>query len=494
MATDMQQKNRYYMTETCYIDVNSQELVNGKQKTKLKGKKWKLMQCLMERHDTLVPYEEILSCVWPDEDKGRNSLFTLTFRLKHDDFAFVGLTGKEMDELLETNSGEGIILRPYRAAPVPLEGPAKGLQHAGISRQEFSEIKDCLINVGISGRMGRERLIVLSEKGNQLASLELGELYFYGYITRNHERDYKTACAYYKKAGDHPVALWTLGYCIMNNYYPVVDPEQIDYGAARDYFVRAESVTRETGVLAAALTSIGVLWENGHYPCDDFALTRRCEKPNMERAISYYRQADQMGYHYATNRLGLYYEKRGRHPRTANEEDLKRAFDYFSRSVDLVTDGYALNKLGQYYEKGIGCQVNADKACECYIRGIEEPLADDMTGWNYFNAGRVYANRISHQPKRYYHLSRAFECFDQALRLLPVSEHAKILLEMLDILILGYHRMTEPMRTALLVQTKAWTEQYLNENHLKPYDPKTAEVTEIRKKALDLESYSHTIQ
>ena len=80
------------------------------------------------------------------------------------------------------------------------------------------------------------------------------------------------------------------------------------------------------------------------------------------------------------------------------------------------------------------------------------------------------------------------------MRLLPVSEHAKILLEMLDILILGYHRMTEPMRTALLVQTKAWTEQYLNENHLKPYDPKTAEVTEIRKKALDLESYSHTIQ
>ncbi len=458
--TELQPEDRYYITETCYVLLSKRELVNLNSSCKLKGLIWKFLNCLMERHDSIVSYDEICEKLWPNKESGLNDITQIMYRLRHQCFDAVGVDSKELEEVLQPIPGEGIILRPYRPTAMPLDGVTDGLRQTGIENQEFSEIVDCLMRLGISGRMGRERLVVLANAGNKLAALELGELYYYGYITRNHKPDFQTACEWYKKAGDHPVALWSLGYCIMNNYYPVVDPSQIDYQAARDYFERTITITTETGISAAALTSIGTLWETGHYPAKDFAETRRCEKQNVKRALSYYKMADEMGYHYATNRLGLYYEKLGRMSQADSEENQKKAFSFFERSVSLVADGYALNKLGLYYENGFGCQINPAKACECYIRGVEEALQDDVTGWNYFNAGRVCANRIKQQPQSYYDLSRAFSYFDEALRKLPVDEHGQILLEMLDILMLN--SSSEHMQAVLIIQTRAWIERYMS--------------------------------
>ena len=480
-----QNKGRYYITKTCYVTKNNRDLVNNDKSMKVTGKKWKLLNYLMEHQDDLVPYEDISAELWPNEKRTHNDITQIIYRLKHDCFGAVGLDDEELKEVLQSISGAGVIFRPYRSTETPLGSIAEGLCFSGIPEKDYADIVHCLMYFGLSGRMGRERLVVLANGGNKLAAVELGELYFYGYITRNHQRDYKTACKWYEKAGDHPVALWTLGYCIMNNFYPVVDPDHIDYSAARDYFQRALEVTTDAGISAAALTSMGQLWETGYYPAKDFATTRNCEKPNIERAIAYYQTADKMGYHYATNRLGLYYEKMANTSQDSREKYRKLAFSCLSRSVSFVTDGYALNKLGLYYERGFGCSVNPAKACECFIRGVEDTLEDDTTGWNYYNAGRVCANRIRQQPQSYYDLPRAFDYFDKALRKLPVNDHGQILLEVLDILTLTGD--SAHLQTALIIQTKAWIERYLREFHSESDNLKSAKVMMIQKKAQYLE-------
>ena len=62
------------------------------------------------------------------------------------------------------------------------------------------------------------------------------------------------------------------------------------------------------------------------------------------------------------------------------KHDMEKAFSFFSRSIDLVPDGYAFNKLGCFYEKGYGCEPNPSKACECFMRGVDDVLEDDVTG------------------------------------------------------------------------------------------------------------------
>ena len=462
-----QDENRFYINETCYILQNAQKLINGDESIDLDGKIWLILKCLMDRHDSLVTYPEIWEKVWPEE---RDLSFERIGYLKNrfhqhmnrlrKYFKEVGVGKTELENVLRSNWGDGYKLIRFYPTKETIDILKERLHQTGIGERELSEFSDCILHLGISGRMGRERLIVLANAGNRMAALELGELYYYGYITRNHRPDFKTACEWYKKAGDHPVALWSLGYCIMNNLYPVVDSTKIDYKLARDYFEQTLAITTENRISAAAWTSIGILWETGHFPTNDFSITGKCEKPNKARAIELYEKADKLEYHYATNRLGLYYEKKGRIPHQSSEEDKQKAFNYFSRSVSLVVDGYALNKLGLYYEEGFGCAFNPDKACEYYIRGVEEPLADDITGWNYFNAGRVYANRIRNQPQIYFDLSRAFNYFDEALRKLPVEEHGTILLEMLEIINLTNH--SSHVLAQIIFQTRVWIERFLN--------------------------------
>lgn len=235
-TADFHNKGRYYITKTCYVTKNNCELINNDKSIRVTGLKWKLLNYLMERQDKLVSYEDICAELWPNEIRDHNDITQMIYRLRHDSFGAVGLDGKELENVLQPISGEGLIFRPYRSTETPFGSIAEGLRFSGVPEKDYTDIVHCLMYFGLSGRMGRERLVVQAKGGNKLAAAELGELYFYGYITRNHKRDYKTACKWYEKAGDHPIALWTLGYCIMNNFYPVVDPDHIDYSAARDYF------------------------------------------------------------------------------------------------------------------------------------------------------------------------------------------------------------------------------------------------------------------
>lgn len=423
----------FYITESCYVIPQRYVLVNhDKQSERLADLPWKLLDCLMRHQDTKVKYDRIYVEVWGDPYHDSGDVATIMHRLKKY-FRDIGVDDDELKEVFQTFRGDGLLFTPHKPLRPPIDELEEKLRSIGVSKSDFFEIVDCMLYRGISGRMGRERIIALAKKGNRLAAAELGELYYH-YIARNHKPDYKKACEYYRLAGDrNPLSLWTLGYCIMNNYYPVVEPDKIDYLAAKNYFVRAIQIKTEEGISAAAYTSLGQLWEEGHYPADSFATTHECLPADIDQAVKYYEIADEAGYHYATNRLGRHYERisagiEGGSPLK------KKAFSYFSRSVDLIADGYALNKLGQYYETGFGCEVNPDKACECYMRGVDEVLEDDITGWNFFNAGRVCANRIKNQPLWYCNLPRAFDLFNDALHKLPTREHGKVIIEMMEIL------------------------------------------------------------
>ena len=445
----------FYITDSCYVVPQRYVLVNnGKQSERLADLPWKLLNCLMRHQDTKVEYDRIYIEVWGDPYHDSGDVATVMHRLRQY-FKKIGVDDEDLKDVFQTFRGDGLLFTPRKTQVPPLGGIEGELRKNGIAVSDFYEIFDCMLYRGISGRMGRERIIALAKKGNKLAAAELGELYYH-YLSRNHKPDYKTACEWYELAGDkNPLSLWTLGYCISNNFYPVVEEGKIDYLKAKDYFVRAIQIEMGEGISAAAYTSLGQLWEEGHYPADDFETTRQCVPADIDQAIKYYKIADNVGYHYATNRLGRYYERKSAGIEGGSPLK-KKAFEYFKRSVDLVTDGYALNKLGYYYETGFGCDANPDKACECYMRGVDDVLEDDITGWNFFNAGRVCANRIKGQPMWYCNLPRAFDLFNDALRKLPTKDHGKVLIEMMEILSFDDTSAIDPS----VVERKKYEVQY----------------------------------
>lgn len=453
-SDEVRPENLYYITKTCYVIPERHILVNnGVESEELAALSWSLLNHFLKGPNCTFTHDELINVLYEDDFNRDSSSIALAMTRLRQYFKDIGVDKKDIDKAFQTRRGVGYYFSPEKPPTNKLREVIKALRGTGISENELISMIECMLYRGISGRMGREGVFALARQKIGLAALEVGELYYHGYCTRNHKPDFQKACEWYHKAGNHPTALWTLGYCIMNNFYPQVDPSEIDYAAARDYFVQASSITTESCASAAALTSLGQLWEEGHYPADDFDTTHRCEKPNIGRAIEYYKQADELGYHYATNRLGRYYEKK---------QDLREAFRCFSRSVELVPDGYALNKLGQYYENGFGCKTNPSKACECYMRGVDEVLEDDVTGWNFFNAGRVCANRITGQPERYYDLPRAFDLFEESLRVLPIESHDQILLEMIDILLYGdVSGLSSENLARKKDDTKSWAQRYL---------------------------------
>lgn len=454
-------ENTYYITETCYVLSDNLVLVNnGKKSKQLAELPWNLLWCLMQRHGVLVKYEDLYIEIWGDTHRRPQSVSTVLNRLK-EYFYDIGVSEEDLNSVFITSRGKGLTFIPHKPVVLGIRRVTEALRTTQIPENHLVDIIECMLFKGISGRMGREGVIALAKKNNTLAALELGELYYHGYVTRNHKADFKTACEWYEKAGNHPTALWTLGYCIMNNYYPVVEKDKIDYMKAKNYFMKALEITTDSGYSAAAYTSLGQLWEEGHFPEDDFPATHRCKPKNWEQAEKYYKKADDLGYHYATNRLGLHKEKES-YAYVGNEKYPIAAFGYFKRSVDLIVDGYALNKLGHYFETGFGCEANPAKACECFMRGVDEVLEDDITGWNLFNAARVCANRIPGQPVWYYNLPRAFDLFFEALRKLPQRNHDKVLLEMLDILIVGDTSAFSPeVLNQKKFETNVWVHRYL---------------------------------
>lgn len=331
-----------------------------------------------------------------------------------------------------------------------------------IADQTTPDLRDmlfCMTHQGISGRMGREQMFALAKAGNQYACYEIGELYYHGYIKKTGEKNYQKACEWYSKAPDHPAANWMLGYCILNNFYPHVPNNEIDYKAALDYFNKAISIQTPYGESPEALTSIGVLWLDGHYPADDFYATRRCLPADEKKALEYFEKADRLGYHYATNRIALHHYNAGRYD---------EAFRHYSRSAEMIDDGYVLNNLGRMYENGLGCERNAKKACECYLKALHEVLEDDVTAWAKFNAGRVYATRVKDQPINCfkYDLNQAFELFVDSMRDLKTEVHDQMLWVMIDIL------LKDDLSSLTVRERKKWKHVTMDraESYLKSVD------------------------
>lgn len=447
--------NQYYITRSCYSNNERHTIINGEFETHISNLPWKLLEFLMDNPNRLLSYEEIGRYVYAPiyRIEDRQNITRIRNRLKKY-FLTVNVTETEFEDVFRTEASTGFYFKPYSPIRSTLETATSMIKDTGMSEHELTDIIECMLFQGLSGRMGRETLFALAKQGNSYAAMEIGDLYLHGYITRNHKADYAKACEWYARANNHPCALWTLGYCIMNNYYPVVHESEIDYKKALDYFNKAQSVKTLSGGSPEALTSIGQLWEDGHYPADDFEITHRCLPKNKKKAMEYYVQADTMGYHYATNRIALDHEKMGRY---------EKAFECFKRSAEMVPDGYVLNKLGLMYENGIGCQRDVIKACEHYIGAVESVLEDDVTDWAMFNAGRVYAGRLDGQPLSYFNLQKAFDLFNEALRGLSVEKHDQVLIEMLNILLMtDVSSLTDQEVRRRKDETREWAEAYLS--------------------------------
>ena len=439
----------YGLTTTCYVDLRRKTVVyvsRDRQKTekKLAKKLWLYIEVLMQSPNAPVNVNTILNHLYPDEvfidaKNSRYRLDNIKGRLC-DALREIGVTDEELDHLIEVGCGKNTIqLNPTKPVSTSLHTVLELINESGMSEAQLANVLSYMMYQGVCGRMGREMLVSLAKDGNGWAAFEIGELYFHGYITQNHLPNYEKACEWYKKAGDHPGALWSLGYAMMKNYWPHMnDPADIDYGTALQYLEKANKMLRVKGGSPAALTSIGQLWEEGHYPARDYTTENRHFEPqSFNKAKQYYEQADAMGYHYATNRLALYHEKKFMSMLTSNNLDNRavKAFECYKRSSELVGDGYIYNKLGQLLEKGIGCKRNVDEACVYYMKSVDGVLEDDMTGWGTFNAARVCANRISGQSLAFVNYPRALDLFRSALQMLPVEKRAVVLTEMINVLL-----------------------------------------------------------
>lgn len=472
---------KYELTETCYVDIIGRILVNVDEhgnETKLPDpiseRLWRTLFYLMNNYGRKVDYDEIGQYIYPEDYiPGEYHRIPVNLNRLRKLLIQVGVSDNAVKSLIQVKNG--ISFYPYNPIPTSLRTISDVIRDSGMSESELADVINCMMTQGISGRMGREMLFSLAKQGNGWAAFEVGELYYHGYVTYNHQPDFQKACTWYQKAGEHPGALWTQGYLIASNIWPHRNiATEIDFDRALDLFQRAQAVMEPTGGSAIALTSIGQLWEEGHYPAPDYATSRRFEKRDMDKALRYYHQADALGYHYATNRIGLYYERRIQHPDDLNAT---KAFHYYKRSADMVADGYTFNKLGLMLEKGIGCEKDIASACSYYIDSIKV-LEDDVTGWCLYNAGRVYANRVKGQDARYYDISKAFDLFLDALRLLPTDKHDQILLEMIDIL-LKAKPDSIPYYDRKKADTLDWAESYLREeacSKIIQHNPNTSEI------------------
>lgn len=428
-------KGRIRVTENCYIDLEKNLIVGSDGLfEEPQPLHWQFLKCLVEHPEVPVSLDNISKYIYGDSDEHYKTQIRKCKAEIKKYFLKVGLHDNEFDDIIQTRRGHGYIFHPHtESIPVSLD-TFDLLKQVDVSKDDAPAMIECMVFQGISGKMGRHTLMRMAKNNNAWAMFEVGELNYYGYCTENHKPDYKTAFSWYSRAAEknHPGALWTMGYMIIHNFYPSVPEESIDYGKALQYFMKAENITRSSGGFPAALTSIGELWYEGHYPCADFdpndPTKRRFEKRNISLAIEYYKKADSMGYHYATNRLALHYESNGL---------VKEAFDMYLRSSTLVADGYTYNKLGLMLEQGKGHAADITLACEYYLKSVEDVMEDDITAWGLFNAGRVYANAIPAQPSRYLNLRHAFDLFIRSMLKLPTHQHEQILEQMMEIILYG---------------------------------------------------------
>ena len=199
-------------------------------------------------------------------------------------------------------------------------------------------------------------LLELSKKDNMYANAELGSLEYSGLISGN--KDYEKSFNYYKKAAlkNHPKACWMVANLILMG-----KAKEKSINIMWDYLNKALKLGS-----IAAINTLGKCLISGINPDNTI---------DEEKALNMFLKASEMGYSYAYNNLGLYYERKN-----DNELSLK----YFKLSADLY-NSWALNKVGEYYRKN----GNLIDAYFYYLKSIETPI-NERNYYGYYNLAKYY--------------------------------------------------------------------------------------------------------
>lgn len=199
-------------------------------------------------------------------------------------------------------------------------------------------------------------LLELSKKDNMYANAELGSLEYSGLISGN--SNYEKSFSYYKKAAlkNHPKACWMVANLILMDKV-----KEKDINIMWDYLNKSLKLGS-----IAAINTLGKCLISGINP----------EKIiDEEKSLNLFIKASEMGYSYAYNNLGLYYERK---------KDYEKSLKYFKLSADLY-NSWALNKVGEYYRK----DGNLIDAYFYYLKSIETPI-NERNYYGYYNLAKYY--------------------------------------------------------------------------------------------------------
>ena len=223
-------------------------------------------------------------------------------------------------------------------------------------------------------------LLELSKKDNMYANAELGSLEYSGLISGviNYEKSYN----YYKKAAlkNHPKACW-----MVSNLILMKKVKEQDINIMWEYLLKAEKLGS-----IAALNTIGKCLLSGYNP-DNII--------DEEKALEYFIKASDLGYSYAYNNLGLYYEK---------HKQYDEALKYFKLSADLY-NSWALNKVGEMLRNG----GKLDEAYFYYLKSSECPI-NERNYYSYYNLAKYYYLVGNDDLNIKKDIKRAIEYFNKA--------------------------------------------------------------------------------
>ena len=199
-------------------------------------------------------------------------------------------------------------------------------------------------------------LLELSKKDNMFANAELGSLEYSGTI--NGEPNYEKSFDYYKKAAlkNHPKACWMVAHLIL-----MKKVKEKDINIMWHFLKKAEALGS-----IAAINTLGKCYLTGINPDN---------KIDEKKSIEYFTKASEMGYSYAYNNLGLYYE---------NKSQYNNALNNYKISADL-NNSWALNKVGELLRK----EKKDEEAYFYYKRSIETPI-NERNYYGYYNLAKYY--------------------------------------------------------------------------------------------------------
>ena len=192
------------ISENIYADREQKRIVNieTEEFKNLTGHTWMYLECCLENGAGLVTKEQLVRALWPkNPDANHKKYVHKKKNLLKNEFKNIGLSEADFDRIFSTRDGYGIDFHPKE--PSISEEASDYILETVISADALNEMIHCMLFQGISGRMGRHTLLALANAGNPIAMFEMGELYYYGYITRNQQPDYESARAWYLKACEY---------------------------------------------------------------------------------------------------------------------------------------------------------------------------------------------------------------------------------------------------------------------------------------------------